>query len=265
MKKQNIAHLATAAVAALLILGTSCTSNPKTGDSESAEEGTATEESAAMNTLTPEEIADGWTLLFDGRTTAGWKNFNQDTLTGWLVEDGCLVGLGLGGDIGGDIVTMKSYENFILEWDWKLGAHGNSGVMYHVVETPEYHAPYETGPEYQLIEDGDFRDENGEPYALEEWQKTAADYAMYLPNDQKQVNVREWNTSKIVFTPELAEYWINGKKVLEFVPWSDDWNERRNSGKWDAYPDYGLARSGKICLQDHGSKVWFRNIKVKSL
>ena len=216
------------------------------------------------NKLTISEKRDGWVLLFDGKTTEGWKNWNEDQVSGWLVEDGCLVGQGLGGDIGGDIVSVKEYENFHLKWEWKLGDHGNSGVMYHVVEDPKYNAAYETGPEYQMIEDDDFR-ENGEPYPLEEWQKTAADYAMYLPNDQKQVNLRDWNSSEILFTPEKVEYWLNGKVVVEFVPWSEDWYERRNSGKWDQYPDYGLAKKGKLCLQDHGSKIWFRNIKIKEL
>ncbi|MEN8156972.1 MAG: DUF1080 domain-containing protein [Bacteroidota bacterium] len=250
-----------------MLLGTllmACNPAEKKQAGNSGGEAAVTTEDLAMNTLTLQEKSEGWDLLFDGETTTGWKNYNGDTVTGWIIDEGCLVGLGLGGDIGGDIVTVKEYENFILKWEWKLGAHGNSGVIYHVVEDAKYTAPYETGPEYQLIEDDDFRD-HGEPYPLEEWQKTAADYAMYLPNDQKQVNVREWNSSKIVFTPEKVEYWLNGKKVLEFVPWSDDWNERRNSGKWDAYPDYGLTKTGKLCLQDHGSKVWFRNIKIKEL
>ena len=91
-----------------------------------------------------------------------------------------------GGDIGGDIVSEKEYDNFILKWDWKLGPHGNSGVMYHVIEDEKYAAAYETGPEYQLIEDGDFRDEDGNPYPLEEWQTTAADYAMYEPTIRKR-------------------------------------------------------------------------------
>ena len=217
------------------------------------------------NKLTASEEKDGWVLLFDGKTTDGWHNWNEDHISGWLVEDGCLLGQGLGGDIGGDIISDREYENFHLKWEWKLGDHGNSGVMYHVIEDPKYNAAYETGPEYQMIEDDDFRDEEGNPYPLEEWQKTGADYAMYLASDQKKVNVRDWNSSEIIFTPEKAEYWLNGVKVVEFVPWSDDWYERRNSGKWDDYPDYGLAKKGKICLQDHGSKVWFRNIKIKEL
>jgi hypothetical protein len=218
-----------------------------------------------LNTLTKKEKAQGWELLFDGLTTNGWHNWNENVISGWVVEDSSLVGQGLGGDIGGDIISDKEYENFHLKWEWKLGPHGNSGVMYHVVEDAKYHAAYETGPEYQLIEDDDFRDENGNPYPLEEWQKTGADYAMYLADSTKQVNLRDWNSSEIIFTPEKAEYWLNGKKVVEFVPWSEDWYERRDSGKWDDYPDYGLAKKGKICLQDHGSKVWFRNIKIKEL
>ncbi|MGW8314817.1 MAG: 3-keto-disaccharide hydrolase [Bacteroidales bacterium] len=217
-----------------------------------------------LNKLTREEMEEGWVLLFDGKTTTGWKSFNEDTLTGWIVEDGCLVGLGLGGDIGGDIVTVAEYGNFILKWEWKLGPHGNSGVMYHVLEGDQFEAPYETGPEYQLIEDDDFR-ENGETVEIEEWQKTAADYAMYIPPEDKELHTREWNSSMIMFTGEKAEYWLNGKKTVEFVPWSNDWFERRKSGKWDAYPDYGLAKKGKIALQDHGSKVWFRNIKIQPL
>jgi hypothetical protein len=219
---------------------------------------------SSSNKLSRAEKKEGWILLFDGKSTEGWKNFNDETVSGWIVEDGCLVGLGLGGDIGGDIVSTTEFENFILKWDWKLGPNGNSGVMYHVLEGEKYHAPYETGPEYQLIEDDDFR-ENGEPYPLEDWQKTASDYAMYVASEEKEVNVQEWNSSMIVFSEEQAEYWINGKKVVEFVPWSEDWYERRNSGKWDDYPDYGLAKKGKISLQDHGSKVWFRNIKIRHL
>jgi len=250
---------------ATMFLAIAAISCNQPGQNQSGKSDKAVSDEVAMNKLTDEEKEEGWALLFDGRTTEGWKNFNQDALTGWLIEDGCLMGQGLGGDIGGDIVSVKEYDNFILKWDWKLGPHGNSGVMYHVIEDPKYAAAYETGPEYQLIEDGDFRDEDGNPYPLEEWQTTAADYAMYVANDKKKVNLREWNSSMIYFTPEKAEYWLNGEKVVEFVPWSDDWNERRNSGKWDAYPDYGLARSGKICLQDHGSKIWFRNIKIKEL
>ena len=254
MKKYNLL------IVAVITLLISCNSATKKSDKTDSKA-----EVIKENALSAQEKNDGWKLLFDGKTTNGWTNFNENTISGWIIEDGCLVGQGLGGDIGGDIVSDKEYDNFILKWDWKLGPNGNSGVIYHVVESDKYKAPYETGPEYQLIEDDDFRNPDGTKYPLEDWQKTAADYAMYLPNENKKVNLREWNSSMIKFTEAKTEYWLNGKKVLEFVPWSDDWNERRNSGKWDQFPDYGKARKGKISLQDHGSKIWFKNIKIKEL
>ena len=129
------------------------------------------------NTLTPEEVADGWTLLFDGQTMNGWKDYNGTTLTEpWHVVDGCIQAKGDGSDASGYIVTDKEYENFELSWDWKLSKGGNSGMLYHVVERPQYAVPYVTGPEYQLIDEPNF----AEP--LEEWQKLGVDYAMYLPD-----------------------------------------------------------------------------------
>ncbi|MDZ7605945.1 MAG: DUF1080 domain-containing protein [Cyclobacteriaceae bacterium] len=90
---------------------------------------------------------------------------------------------------------------------------------------------------------------------------------MYAADDsQKQLNpVGEWNTTEIIFTPEKVEYWLNGKKVVSFVPWSDDWNARKKAGKWKDSPDYGRFKSGYIGLQDHASPIWFRNIKIKKL
>ncbi|MFT6321825.1 MAG: hypothetical protein ACJAT4_002755, partial [Granulosicoccus sp.] len=75
----------------------------------------------------------------------------------------------------------------------------------------------------------------------------------------------EWNTSKILFTPELAEHWLNGKKVLSFVPWSEDWEARKAKSKWKDFPKYGTFKKGYICLQDHDSPLWFKNIKIKKL
>lgn len=137
-------------VAFLMIL-VSCGQEKK----QKADDSKTTQE-PAMNTLTAQEKSEGWKLLFDGNTTEGWRNFNGDSISGWEVLDGSLVGHGQGGDIGGDIVTLKKYDNFILKWEWKLGSNGNSGVMYHVVEGEKYFAPYTTGPEYQLIEDENY-------------------------------------------------------------------------------------------------------------
>ncbi|MFK7774899.1 MAG: DUF1080 domain-containing protein, partial [Saprospiraceae bacterium] len=123
----------------------------------------------------------------------------------------------------------------------------------------------EIAPEYQLLDDLKWEEINDAK--LEEWQKTAADYAMHTTdNNQKIVKpAGEWNSSKILFTPNLAEHWLNGKKVLSFVPWSKDWQERKAKGKWKNSPKYGTFKKGYIGLQDHDSPLWFRNIKIKKL
>ncbi|MDK2837781.1 MAG: hypothetical protein PWR15_850 [Bacteroidota bacterium] len=214
------------------------------------------------NVLTEAEKAEGWKLLFDGKTLDGWRDYNGDSLTApWIVEDGCIRAKGSGSDASGYIVTDTIYENFELVWDWKIAEGGNSGMLYHVVENPKFKVPYVTGPEYQLIDDFGF------PEPLEDWQKTAADYAMHVPDPSKTIikPAGEWNTSKIVFDNGHVEHWLNGEKVLEFEAWTDDWFEKKNSGKWKDAPEYGLARKGVICLQDHGSAAWFRNIKIKEL
>ncbi|PLB85817.1 DUF1080 domain-containing protein [Dysgonamonadaceae bacterium] len=214
------------------------------------------------NVLTEAEKAEGWKLLFDGKTLDGWRDYNGDSLTApWIVEDGCIRAKGSGSDASGYIVTDTIYENFELVWDWKIAEGGNSGMLYHVVENPKFKVPYVTGPEYQLIDDFGF------PEPLEDWQKTAADYAMHVPDTSKTIikPAGEWNTSKIVFDNGHVEHWLNGEKVLEFEAWTDDWFEKKNSGKWKDAPEYGLAHKGVICLQDHGSAAWFRNIKIKEL
>ncbi len=231
--------------------------------------GGPTQESAgspcgAVNVLTAEENAAGWELLFDGRSMNGWHGYNGQSTRAWTIEDCSLKTVGTEGNYGSDkradLVTDKEYENFEFTIDWKTSKGGNSGIMYGVVEDPKYDAPWKTGPEYQFIDDVGF------PEKLEDWQKAGADYAMHLPNDQKQLKpVGEWNTSKIVVNGAHVEHWLNGRKILEFERWNDEWKKLRDSGKWKDAPDYGLAKTGRIAIQDHGSILWFRNIKIKQV
>ncbi|MBL7816535.1 MAG: DUF1080 domain-containing protein [Saprospiraceae bacterium] len=194
--------------------------------------------------------------LFDGKTFNGWHIYNKKgEVKGWTIEEGALVCHGT----GGDLVTDAEYDNFELSWDWKITEGGNSGVMYHVIENEKYKAPYHTAPEYQLIDDIGF------PGKLEEWQKAGADYAMNLPNDKKKLKpVGEWNTSKIVFNNGVVEHWLNGEKIIAFTR-DANWEKAKRTGKWKDFPDYGSAKKGKIALQEHGNKVYFRNITLKEL
>jgi len=213
----------------------------------------------SQNKLTKKEIADGWQLLFDGKTTNGWRGFKMETLPdGWQVMDGNLVTLGKGGDLGGDIVTTNQYEDFDLSLDWAISPGGNSGIFFHALEG-DYPTIYATGPEYQLIDDVGF------PEKLGEWQKTGANYAMNNPQNVVLKPVGEFNTSRILVKDGHVTHWLNGNKVVEYDLWTDDWKSRVKNGKWAEYPGYGLARNGFIGLQDHGSFIRFRNIKIKDL
>ena len=138
-------------------------------------------------------------------------------------------------------------------------------MLYHVVEAPRYSVPYVTGPEYQLIDDDNWEEVNG--YPLEPWQRCAVDYAMYVPDFETRLlkPAGEWNQSEIIFDNGHVTYLLNGKVTVEFDAWTPDWFARKNSGKWENAPEYGLARSGHICLQDHGYPAWFRNVKIKEL
>jgi hypothetical protein len=128
-------------IAGSLTLAFSC--KPKTAQQEAV---------ATDNVLTEQEVADGWQLLWDGKTFDGWHTFNKDSVIGWEIKDGLLISLGQGGDYANDIVTNKEYTNFELSIDWKLSPGGNSGLFYYAVEG-KYPQIYAIAPEYQLVDD----------------------------------------------------------------------------------------------------------------
>jgi len=213
---------------------------------------------------------DEWIYLFDGSSTEGWRAYNGEVLPPqWVIKNGALTfdtekRLDSDKQGGKDIIYAKEeFDNFELYLEWKLSEGGNSGIFYHLKEG--YSSPPEIAPEYQLLDDLKWEEINNA--VLQDWQKTAADYAMYIPDKNVKITkpAGEWNTSRIIFTPELVEHWLNGKKVLSFVPWSADWKERKNKGKLKDYPNYGTSKTGFIGLQDHDSPLWFKNIKIKKL
>jgi hypothetical protein len=217
------------------------------------------QESNRINQLTPSEIEAGWKLLFDGKTTTGWRNFGKDKMNeGCEVKDGNLVILGKGGEMGGDIVTVDQYEDFELYLEWAISPGGNSGIFFHVLEDG-YTAPYETGQEYQLIDDVGF------PEKLEDWQKAGADYAMHNADDKTLNPVGEFNSSKIVVKGGKVDHWLNEQRIVSYELWTEEWKRLVQNCKWKDYPGYGLARKGYIGLQNHGSVIKFRNIKIHDL
>jgi len=209
------------------------------------------------NTITATEKKDGWVLLFDGRSTNGWRTYNNLPDDSWEVVKGELHCKDSGVQHRADLITKDQYESFELTFEWKVGKSANSGLLYHVVETKGQ--PYETGPEYQLIDD------NGYKEKLEDWQKSGSDYAMHPPLKITTKPAGEYNHSKILVKGTHVEHWLNGEKVVNFEMWTPEWKQLKEKGKWKDYKDYGTAKKGYIDLQDHGGGIWFKNIKLKKL
>ena len=221
-------------------------------------------------TISCEKNESEWIDLFDGKSTDGWRAYNgKEIPEKWAAIDGELTfdtDLKLEDEWigGGDIIYYKEeFEYFELYLEWKLPKGGNSGVFYNVQEG--FQAPYAISPEYQLLDDIGWEEINNAK--LEEWQKAGANYAMHEADlSKKQLNpAGQWNSSKILYTEKKVKHWLNGKLLLEFVPYSKEWYLKRDSGKWDDYPDYGKFKKGYIALQDHDSPIWFRNIKIRKL
>lgn len=215
---------------------------------------------AAPNTLTKAEAKHGWQLLFDGTKTDGWHGYN---LTGfpdcWTIEDGAFTMTTTGAAESQDIITDKKYKSFVFSVDFKLTPGANSGIIWQVVEDTTYKFPYETGPEYQVIDHEGWKDK------LEDRQICGANYAMYPPMVKPFKPVGEWNQAMVVVDGNNVIQILNGQVVVKYVKNSEEWTKLRNSGKWSAYPDYGKYDEGHISLQNHGTKVWYRNIKLKEL
>ena len=221
-------------------------------------------------TISCEKNESEWIDLFDGKSTDGWRAYNgKEIPQKWAAVDGELTfdtDLKLEDEWkgGGDIIYYKEeFEFFELYLEWKLPKGGNSGVFYNVQEG--FQAPYAISPEYQLLDDIGWEEINNAK--LEEWQKAGANYAMHEADlSKKQLNpAGEWNSSKILYTAKKVQHWLNGELLLEFEPYSKEWFLKRDSGKWDDYPNYGKFRKGYIALQDHDSPIWFRKIKIRKL
>jgi hypothetical protein len=240
---------------------TSCQKN-------SRDQATVSQPEEGMNQLTEKEKAEGWELLFDGTGLTGWKRYNHDTIGPlWSVKDGAIVcdGKGLGegsGKDGGSLMTTREFGNFELSIEWKVSPGGNSGILYHVVEDPEYKHDYETGPEFQVLDDGGWI---GDTPPTDK-QKAGSNYDMYAAAADKKLNpVGEWNHARLIYNNGHVEQWLNNVKVVEFDERTDDFMQRYKKSKWIDFPGWNKYKVGAISLQDHGAPIQYRNIKIKVL
>lgn len=208
-----------------------------------------------VNTLSENEKKEGWELLFNGNNLNNWKIFNGGEVTGWTIEKGILHNSGIGSDHGGDIITKEEFQDFELELEWKIAPESNSGVFFHVQENL-VNAIYESGPEYQLIDD------KGWPTRLKDSQYSGANYDMHAPKNANVLPQDQWNKSRLIVNGPHVEHWLNGTKVVEYELWTDEWKSLKRKSKWNDSPHYGAAKKGHIGLQDHGGLTMFRNIKI---
>lgn len=210
----------------------------------------------APNTLTADEQAAGWKLLFDGKTTAGWRGIGKGEFPakGWVVEDGVLKHISKGG--GGDIVTSEDYESFELTWEWKIGQAANSGVKYNLPD-PEQNI----GCEYQIIDDEKHPDglRGGKSH------QTAGLYDLIAPADRKTNAIGEWNSSRLIVKGNHVEHWLNGVKTVEFEFGSEALKALIAKSKYKKVPGFGEKKKSPILLQDHEDEISFRSIKLREL
>jgi hypothetical protein len=195
-----------------------------------------------------------WRTLFDGRSLAAWRGFKKASVpAGWQIVDGALTRVGE----AGDLITRDEFRDFELELEWKVAEGGNSGIMYRVTENAE--ETYETGPEMQVLDDARHKDGQSRLTAA------GSAYGLYPAPAGVVKPAGQWNAVRIVVRGNHVEHWLNGIKVVEYELGSPDWEAKVQASKFKQWPGYGRAASGHIALQDHGDRVAYRDIKVRTL
>ena len=222
---------------------------------------------AIDNALSPREKAEGWQLLWDGKTSEGWRGarLNAFPEKGWTIRDGVLtVEKGNGGEStnGGDIVTTKKYRNFMLSVDFQITQGANSGIKYFVDPDMNKGAGSAIGCEFQILDDLRHPDAK---LGVKGNRKLGSLYDLIPAPEQKPFDINRFNTALVIVRGKHVEHWLNGVKLLEYDRDSQQWNALVAYSKYRDWPNFGNAAEGHILLQDHGDEVRFKNIKIKEL
>ena len=227
----------------------------------------ALQKNCIPNTISDLEAKEGWKLLWDGKTTNGWRgakltSFPKD---GWLIEDDILkVMKSDGGEStnGGDIVTIKKYKNFELSVDFKITEGANSGVKYFVDTELNRGEGSSIGCEYQILDDNVHPDAK---LGVAGNRKLGALYDLIPVSESKPYRNKFFNNARIIVRGTHIEHWLNGVKILEYERNNQMWRALVAYSKYSVWPNFGEAETGHILLQDHGDEVWFQNIKIKEI
>ena len=210
---------------------------------------------ADINTLTPEEKADGWQMLFNGHDLINWRAYGSDARpgAGWKVEEGILKKLK--GVAAGNIITKQKFKDFTLIWEWRISEKGNNGIKYLVTEDRK-NAP---GPEFQILDDKEHPDSKVGPI-----RQTGSLYDIFPPAADKLLKpVGEWNRSRIIVQGKRVQHWVNGSPVLEYDLESSELLAAIAKSKFKDAKDFGKKIDGHIMLTDHFDECWFRNMRIR--
>jgi len=236
----------------------------------------APEVSYLANSLTPWQQKQGWKLLWDGKTTRGWRGAGMDHFPdkGWSIQDGILTlvkNTGGGSDGGGDIITEKLYGDFILELDFRITRGANSGIKYIVDPELNKEEGYVVGCEYQILDEAAYGDAgngiSGKQTLASLYDLIEANALLHgQDNTKRRFNgVGSWNRARIQVRGSLVSHYLNGVKVVEYERGTQMWKALVAFSKFKKYPGFGEAERGRILLQDHGHQVSFRSIKILEL
>lgn len=223
------------------------------------------QKSFLTNKLSEREVKEGWKLLWDGKTTNGWRGakLTKFPVSGWVIKDGVLSTLETGGGesaAAGDIVTVDKYKNFELSVDFMYSPGANSGIKYFVDTELNKGAGSSIGCEYQILDDRQHPDATE---GIGGNRTLAGLYDLIAPLPKRDNGPGKWNRATIIVNGNHVEHWLNGLKTVSYDRGNDAWRALVAKSKYKVWPNFGEAQEGYILLQEHGNAVSFRNIKIR--